>query len=500
MSHRISRRRFLQRSLLGAAALPQLPGVLGGCATGNAVRSVHEVDSAAIRKLKTRVQGIVLSPGDKGYERASQLWTGGLPKRPGLVVRCADTRDVAATVKFARKQSLPLAVRGGGHTLNATCDGGVLINLSDMNRITVQPEERRAQVGGGCLNGPIDRTTAPHGLAAVLGECPTVGVAGLGLGGGLGRLMGQHGALCDNLVGAEVVCADGRVRQANSEANSDLFWALRGGSGNFGVVTSLSFRLHPVGQVMAGMLRYPASQARDVLHFLGPFMEQAPDTLDALIEIGSGILQYAPDAREPTVVINVCCGGPLNEAERTLKPLREFLPPARDTIRPMSYFSAQELGDVSSLLATISSGAPGFRRSGFVTRLDKDVIDIILASCERPPSRAWSFALDHYMHGAVCRVPTDAMAFALRQSGFSLRAAAFETEGGDAEKVTAWVKDLTGVLRPFSQGRIYLNYLTDQGELGVRAALGDNYPRLRELKIKYDPDNFFRLNPNIVPG
>jgi hypothetical protein len=416
------------------------------------------------------------------------------------VVCSAGTQDVVAAVDFARDQGLRLAVRGGGHTLNATCEGGVLVNLSDMNRIAVEPEPRRVQVGGGCLNGPIDHATAPHGLAAVLGECPTVGVSGLSLGGGLGRLMGQYGALCDSLESAEVVCADGRVVQANSQEHGDLFWALRGGSGNFGVVTSLTFRLHPVGQVLAGMLRYPISRAREVLRFLGPFMEQAPDTLDALIEVGSGILQYAPDAKEPTVVINVFCGGPLEGAEKTLQALRRFIPPARDTIRPMSYLTAQGLGDVTPLLAHISGGYPGFRRSGFVTRLDEDVIDVIVAHCEQPPSSSWSFALDHSMHGAVCRVPPEAMAFSLRQPGFSLRAAAFETEGGGSEKVTAWVKDLTGALRPFSGGRIYLNYLTDQGEPGVRAALGDNYPRLRTLKRKYDPENFFRLNPNIVPG
>jgi hypothetical protein len=247
------------------------------------------------------------------------------------------------------------------------------------------------------------------------------------------------------------------------------------------------------------MLRYPVSQAGKVLRFLGPYMEQAPDVLDALIEIGGGILQYAPDAREPLVVINVCCGGSIAEAESVLKPLRSFIPPARDTIRPMTYFEAQELGDVSALLATIASGAPGFRRSGFVADLDENVIDIVLQYCERPPSRAWSFALDHYMHGAVCRAPAGGSAFNLRCPGFNLRAAAFADEGRGPEEVTSWVKDFTTALLPYSDGRIYLNYLTDQGEPGVRAALGDNYPRLQRLKAKYDPENFFRLNPNIVP-
>ena len=293
--------------------------------------------------------------------------------------------------------------------------------------------------------------------------------------------------------------ADGSIKQVSAKSNPDLFWAIRGGSGNFGVVTAFDYQLHPVGQVLAGMLRYPVSQARSVLTQFGAFMKTAPDTLDALIEIGSGILQYAPDASDPTLVINVCCGGDLENATRALRPLRAFGTPLRDTIKPMSYFQAQALGDVSGLLKHIHAGHGGYRKSGFVTQLTDEAIDRIVVHCDNPPSRAWSVALDHYMHGAVCRTPEHACAFNLRVPGFSFRSAAFQKEAGTPGASTNWVKSLTKALQPFSGGRMYLNYLTDQGDPGVRAAFGTNYARLTQLKSKYDPDNVFHLNPNIKP-
>lgn len=450
------------------------------------------------RALQQRVRGVVLLPGDRDYEASCRLWTGGIPKRPALVARCTCVQDVAAAVGFARERDLPLAVRCGGHTLNGTCEDGLLINLADMGEISVQAEARRVQVQAGCLTGAIDQATTPFGLAAVLGECPTVGIGGLTLGGGLGRLMGRHGALCDTLLAAEVVTANGRILRVSAKENSDLFWAIRGGGGNFGVVTSLTFQLFPVGEVVAGMLRYPIGQTRSVLRTLAATMASAPDGLDALVEIGCGILQYAPDAVEPTVVVNICWNGPLEQGEKVLRPLRS-LKPTSDTIRPMSYLSAQELGDVRPLLRCIGTGYPGYRKSGFVATLNEAAIGVLLAACSQPPSSVWSVALDHYMHGAVCRVPTEAMAFSLRQPGFSMRAAAFNTDDGDAKEVKAWVQTLTQALEPFSDGRIYFNYLTDQGPAGVRAALGDNYARLVALKQKYDPTNLFRHNPNIEP-
>jgi FAD/FMN-containing dehydrogenase len=295
MRGRMNRREFLKQSAIPATVLSASPQTLFGATqefVRESLKTVAEIDKAAIRQFASHLRGRALLPGEPGYESACQLWTGQNPNRPGLVVRCAGPQDIATTVNFARDQGLLLAVRGGGHSRDSTCEGGLLINLSDMRKIAVKPAKYVARVQAGLTVADVDKATSAFGLAAVLGECPSVGISGLTLGGGLGRLMGQRGALCDNLLSAEVVTADGLVRRASAQENGDLFWAIRGSSGNFGIVTSFEYRLHPVGQVLSGMLRYPISEARAVLRFFGEYMETAPDALDALIEIGSGILQY----------------------------------------------------------------------------------------------------------------------------------------------------------------------------------------------------------------
>jgi FAD/FMN-containing dehydrogenase len=461
--------------------------------------SLGTVGKPTLRLLAQSIQGTVLFPQDERYRPSCQLWTGGLPKRPGMVVRCANEQDVATALRFVQDHHLPLAIRGGGHTLNAVCDDGVLLNLGDMNTINVHPQQQTVEVQAGLVNGTIDKATSVHGLAAVLGECPSVGISGLSLGGGLGRLMGAHGALCDNLLAARIVTADGQQRTVNAQEHPDLYWAIRGGGGNFGVVTSLTFRIHPVNQVLAGMIRFPLSQAARTLKVLREIMAEAPNELDALVEIGSDILQYAPDAKQPLVVVNVCCGGDSQRAAAALRPLRAIRPVLHDDIRSMTYFEAQGLGDVSALLQHISGNYRGFRRSGFVAGLPDAAIERIVAACENPGLTAWSFALDHFLHGRVCEVPEDAMAFCLRRPGFNLRAAAFEAGQETPAKAQTWVKEVTTALLPYSDGRLYYNYITDQGKAGVRAALGKNFQRLAQLKHQYDPTNLFRRNGNIRP-
>ena len=483
------------------AQQPLLDGVRAGRETG---RTIGAIAPATIRKFASQIRGRMLRPDDPGYRSSSQFWDGRLLKRPGLVVRCATSEDIATCVKFARDQDLVLAIRGGAHTRNSSCEGGLLVNLSDMKGISVDPAQRVARVQSGVQVGYVDKATSAHGLAAVLGECPSVGISGLTLGGGLGRLMGQHGSLCDDLLAAEVVTADGDVRRVRAGENEDLYWAIRGGGGNFGIATNFEYRLHPVRQVLSGMLRYRLSEARALLQFLREYMASAPDGLDVIIEIGSRLLTYAPDAQTPIVVINVCFEGDLREAEKVLRPLRAFRKPTSDTIRPMSYFAAQGLADVSPLIrhaSTSTSGRfSGYTRSGFLSQLGDNVIDRIIASTERPPSASWCVSLDHFLHGEICRVRENEMAFSLRQGGCSLRTTAFQPGSGQPEKAIAWVRGLNDSLEPFSGGRMYMNYLTDQGEPGVRAAFGDNYSRLTELKRKYDPTNFFRFNQNIEPG
>ena len=501
--NRIDRREFIKQSAIATAVFSASPASLFGAGQESVrvgLKTVAEIDKAAIRKFASRLRGQALLASDRGYESACRDWTGQIPQRPGLVVRCTGTEDIVAAVKFARDQELAVAVRGGGHGLQSS-EGGMLVNLSGMKKITVNASQRVARAQSGLTLTELDKATYTSGLAAVLGECPSVGISGFTLGGGLGRLMGEHGALCDNLLSAEVVTAEGRVLRASATENADLFWAIRGGGGNFGIATSFDYRLHPVGQVLSGMLRYPLSEARRILRFFRDYMLTAPDPLDALVEIGTGILQYAPDAQVPTVVVNVCCGGDLRAAEETLRPLRAFGPPTADTIRRRSYLDAQSLGaDLTALLKHTTSRYSGYAKNGFVMRLADAAIDAIVAQCEKPPSTSWSIAFDHYLHGTICRVPESEMAFSLRQTGYSFRLVSFEEGLGPPEASVAWVKSLNGALEPFSGGRIYLNYLTDQGEQGVRSAFGANYPRLAALKKKYDPTNFFRLNPNIEPA
>ncbi len=500
MGSGINRREFLKRGAVTGAVLPAMAALVlerSESSAAQAVRDVTPIDRAAARELAPRLRGQALLPGDELYASACSDWAGRVPVRPALAVRCVVPEDVAAAVNFARDHELPLAVRGGGHGLRST-EGCVLVNLSGMTKVSVDPAERVARAEAGLTLGDLDAATRPSGMAAVLGECPSVGMAGFTLGGGLGRLMGQHGSACDNLLSADIVTADGRILHLSAEENPDLFWGIRGGGGNFGIVTSFEHRLHPVGPVLAGVLQYPISEAKAVLSFFADFMKEAPDELDGLVEMGT-VLQYAPESQAPTVAINVCCCGDPRAAEKTLRPLRAFRPPAVDTIRPMSYFEAQTLGaNQTLLLHHLTPEYSRASRNGFVTQLPDGAVDAVVAHVARPPSASWQIAFDHYLHGAVCRVPETAIAFSLRQSGYSFRVGAFQE--GPPEAITPWVKSLHDALQAFSGGRMYLNYLSDQGEPGVRSALGVNYGRLAALKKRYDPTNFFHLNPNIAPG
>ncbi|MGB2889177.1 MAG: FAD-binding oxidoreductase [Candidatus Acidiferrales bacterium] len=502
MPNRIDRREFIKQSAIATAVFSASPASLFGAGQARVragLKTVAEIEKAAIRKFALRLRGQALLPGDRNYESACRDWTGRIPNVPGLVVRCAGTEDVVAAVNFARDHGVLVAVRGGGHGLRST-DGGMLIDLSPMKKSAVNTAQRVARAEPGVTVGELDKATGPSRLAAVLGECPSVGISGFTLGGGFGRLMGQHGAACDNLLTAEIVTAEGKVLRASEGENADLFWGIRGGGGNFGIATAFEYRIHPVRQVLSGMLAYPMSAARAVLRFFGEYLTAAPDQLDALIEIGSGILQYAPDAQVPTVVVNVCCGGDLRAAEETLRPLRTFGPPTSDTVRQMSYLDAQGLGSLVPFLNHATPRYSGYFKTGFVTGLGDAAIDAIVAHCEKPPSGSWSVAFDHYLHGAICRVPESDMAFSLRQSGYSFRLTSYEEGVGQPNASTAWGTSLSRALDPFSGGRMYLNYLTDQDEEGLRAAVGSNYSRLAALKKTYDPTNFFRLNPNIEPA
>jgi FAD/FMN-containing dehydrogenase len=461
------------------------------------------IEEKALRKFEASMLGEVVHPSEERYERARLLWNGVIdPRHPGMIVRCATTVDVARSVEFARSNELAVAVRAGGHSLtgDSFCDGGMVIDVSGMKNIQVNTETGTARADAGLTAGEFDRATQAFGLATVLGECSSVGIAGYTLGGGLGRLMGKHGAGCDNLLSAELISADGRVLRATAEENADLFWAIRGGGGNFAIVTSFEYRLYRVGQILGGTLMYPISDARAVLTFLDEYMMSVPDELDIAIDIGNcGLMMSAPGIMEPIVSLALSYCGDLEKGEAALKPLRTFRKPVADSIRVMPYIERQAQSDIRPLAEFGAAGGSMAIECGFIARLGEETINTIAAYIAEAPAGFW-IAADHYLHGAVCRPTSDHTAFGLRRPGYSTRILSAWRAPNQAEGSVAWVKRLNAALKPFAGGAMYLNYLTiGAGDAGVRAAYGSNYERLAALKSKYDPTNFFSSNRNIEP-
>ncbi|MBI3302534.1 MAG: FAD-binding oxidoreductase [Deltaproteobacteria bacterium] len=454
------------------------------------------VEEAAIQKLAASVRGKILRPGDEGYESARKVvyWNPMTDKHPGMIVRCAGVADVIQAVDFARSHDLLVAVRGGGHSVSAmsVCDGGMVIDLSGMRKVKIDPEKRIARAEAGLTSGELGKATHTFGLAAVLGECPSVGIAGLTLGGGLGWLTGKYGASCDNLLSVEVVTADGHVLTASARENEDLFWGVRGGGGNFGVVTALEYRLYPVDRVLAGILEHPLSKASEVLRFFHEYMNVAPDELTALA--------YMPIADGAALGVVVCYCGDLQVGEKVLEPLRSFGRPVADTIQPRPYVEMQTLPLYVYVEAQIRAGISAYSKCGYLEELSDEVIDRIVTNVAQAPLHDCIVGLDHHMHGAVCRVGQSETAFSLREvGGYNFWIASAWQESAEADSAIGWVDRFWEALQPFSGGRIYVNYLSDEGEERVKAAYGTNYARLVALKNKYDPTNFFRLNQNIKP-
>ncbi len=461
------------------------------------------IAAQALKRFEASLFGELILAGNQRYEQARRSWNGIVDARhPQLIVRCARTSDVAYSVDFARNNQLAIAVRAGGHSLAADsfCDGGMLIDVSRMKNIAVDPATKTARAEAGLTAGEFDRATQAFGLATVMGECSSVGIAGYTLGGGLGRLMGQHGAACDNLLSVELVGANGQVVRASAEENRDLFWAIRGGGGNFGIVTSFEYRLHPAEQILGGTLTYPISDTREVLAFLSEYMKGVPDEFDIVIDIGnSGLMPSAPGIRQPIVNLLVSYCGDLERGRAALEPLRKFRRSVVDRIQVMPYLEMQALSDVRPVAEFGSSGGMMTLESGFVQQLDIGVIDSIVDSITKAPASFW-IAAEHYLHGAVCRPAPGQTAFALRNAGYSTRIFSAWRESNQAEASVEWVRSSTEALKPFAGGAMYMNYLTgSEGNAGVRTAYGSNYERLSILKRNYDPDNFFKSNRNIDP-
>ncbi|HEY7033579.1 MAG TPA: FAD-binding oxidoreductase [Thermomicrobiales bacterium] len=441
--------------------------------------------------FRQRHRGEIVQPGDDGYDAARAVWNGMIDRRPALIARCADTVDVAAAVRFAGEQGLGVAVRGGGHNAAglAVADGALVVDLSAMNAVEVDPRQRTATAGGGTTWGVFDAATQAHGLATTGGAISTTGIAGLTLGGGIGWLMRSYGLACDNLIAAEVVTADGTIVTTSEAENPDLLWGLRGGGGNFGVVTKFTFRLHPVDTVLAGLIVHPIERAPEVLRFYRAYTASAPDSVTAF----AGLL-HTPDGMPVTAVI-VCATGPLAEAEKALKPLREFGPPLADEVAPMPYAAVQQMLD-----AGFPSGLQVYWRSHFLTDLGDDAIAKLAAGYGQVTSPLSAVVVEH-LGGAVARIDRNATAFDHRDAEYNLAIIARWPEPAMADAGIAWTRQLYDAMTPHARG-VYVNYLgVGESQDRVRAAYGDEkYARLVDLKNRYDPTNVFRYNQNIKPS
>jgi FAD/FMN-containing dehydrogenase len=446
-----------------------------------------------IAAFKTTVRGALLRPGDDGYDEARTIWNAMIDRRPALIVRCAGVADVINAVNFARTHDLLVAVRGGGHNVagNAVCDGGIMIDLSPMKGIHVDPTTRTARAEGGVTWGDFDHETQAFGLATTGGVIPSTGIAGLTLGGGIGWLMGSYGLSCDNLLSVDIVTADGQLLKASASEHPDLFWGVRGGGGNFGVVTSFEYQLHPVSQVLGGMVIHPMEKAREVLQFYREFTRMAPDELSAF-----AALLTSPDG-VPVIAIIVCYNGSLAEGEKVLQPLRTFGRPLADEIGLMTYTAQQHM-----LVEGFPSGLQNYWKSNFLQSFSDDAIDTLIERFATVPSPTSSIAIEH-ISGAVSRVGEDDTAFNHRRSPYNLLIVGIWPDPQDNDAHIHWVRETWDAIQSFSSGGVYVNYLgqaDDEGAERIKEAYGvAKYERLLELKKKYDPTNLFRLNQNINP-
>jgi FAD/FMN-containing dehydrogenase len=444
----------------------------------------------AVRQLQACLRGELLLPGADRYDETRKVWNGTIDKRPALIARCAGAADVIAAVTFARDQDLLVSVRGGGHSVagKAVCNGGLMIDLARMKEIQTDPVTQRARVEGGALLGDLDRATQTFGLATTAGVVTHTGVAGLTLGGGVGRLAHKYGLACDNLLSVDIVTAEGRVLKASATENTDLFWGIRGGGGNFGIVTTFEFRLHPVGpRVLGGTVIYPMAKARATLKFYYEYSQTTPDEVSTdafLLTLPNGDQAFAIDA---------CYIGPIEQGERVLQPLRKFGPPLVDQIGPTAYLDLQASGD-----AFFPTGLCYYYKSHFMKEISDEAIEALVTHFATVPSPR-SLVIFQQYGGAVSRVGQADTAFGHREAQYNFIPASAWTDPTESEQHLNWAREAWDVMSPFSTGGVYVNNLAEEGEEQVRAAYGPHYDRLVALKNKYDPTNFFRLNANLKP-
>ena len=446
-----------------------------------------------ISELSAGLSGRVLQPGDAEYDEARRVHNGLIDKRPALIVRCRTAQDVARAIVFANEHGLEIAVRGGGHNVagRAVTDGGLMIDLAEMKAVDVDPDARTARAEGGVTWNEFNAATGAHGLAVTGGAISTTGIAGLTLGGGLGWLMGVQGFASDNLLSVELVTAKGDVLAVTQESHPDLFWALCGGGGNFGVATTFEYRLHPVGQVLGGLAVHPFDAAREVLTFYRDFTKSLPDELTVF-----AALAHAPDGSGAKIAaIAVCHVGPIDQAEDDIAPLRAFGEPAMVEIGPMPYPVMNTLLDDA-----FPRGALNYWKANFVETFDDGLIDVVVERFAAVPSPMSAILFEH-LHGEVTRIPLESAAVAQRDEGYNLLIPGVWMDPAETDTNIAWTRESYDALRPYFRESRWLNYLGDDEPIAaIRAAYGPNYDRLVEVKRQYDPENVFHLNHNIDPA
>ncbi len=461
---------------------------------------MSNVQTQQIDKLKSHFKGEIILPNDVAYDDARKIWNAMIDKRPSLIARCATTSDVVRGVDFARDNGILLAIRGGGHNIagNAICDGGIVIDLSRMKASNVNSDTRRVTIEGGATLNDLDAATLAHGLATPLGINSTTGVAGLTLGGGFGWLSRKYGMTVDNLESAEVVTSAGEIVHASLTEHDDLFWALRGGGGNFGAVTRFEFRLHPVGpDVLSGLIVYPLSQAKSVLEQYRDFIAKAPNELSVW-----GVLRQAPPLPflppeihgKGMVALAICYAGDPKQGELLIEPLRNFGTPAGEHVGVQPYVAWQQAFD-----PLLTPGARNYWKSHNLSSLADGLFDLVIEYVEKLPSPQCEIFFGA-IGGATERPAPNFTAYAHRDAKFIMNVHSRWEDPADDKRCIDWARSFLNASAPFASSGVYVNFLTADESSRVRFAYGLNYDRLTQIKHKYDPDNLFRVNQNISPA
>ena len=452
-----------------------------------------------IQEFKTSIRGKVTEPQDPDYDDARKVYNGMIDKRPRMIVKCADTADVIRSVNFARENNILLSIRSGGHNAGGLgiCDDGLVVDLSLMKYTRVDPEAKTVVAGGGCTWGDIDHATNIFGLATPSGIISTTGVGGLTTGGGVGHLTRKCGLSIDNMLSVDMVLADGSFVKANADENSDLYWAVRGGGGNFGVITAFTFKLHEISTLYAGPMLYEMSETEEVMKWYRDFIKNAPEDINGFF----AFLTVPPGPPFPEELHNKkMCGivwaytGPLDKAEEVFKPIRDFKKPALDFVGPIQHPALQSMFD-----ALYVSGMQWYWRADFVKELSDEAITEHIKFGNELPTMHSTMHL-YPVDGAASKVGNKDTAWNYRDAQWAMVMVGVDPDPKNKEKITDWTKKYWETIHPYSAGGAYVNFMMDEGEDRVKATYGDNYKRLSEIKKKYDPDNFFRVNQNIKPA